>query len=260
MEEDKILLSHSADLKSRADENSMITSTNFLDLRQCSLLRSLERIKAETVKTFYYGGYDDAERVCAVFVPSFYDINDGVLEYFNLYPEDNPLCLLKVTKDRFSSVGHRDYLGALMGLGLKREVIGDIIYDDNGAYIITLRQNSRFICENLKSVGRATVDITQCDFSCLSQRKEAFEDITAFIASERLDNIVSAAFSLSRTNSVSFIQKGLVFVNSLEITKPDYKASIGDKIVVRGKGKAIFYSVNGKSKKDRLHITIKKYK
>ena len=260
MEEDKILLSHATDLKLRADENSMITSTNFLDLRQSSIVRSVERIKSDTVKTFYYGGYKDAERVCAVFVPSFYDVDGEIADYFTTFPEDYPLCLLRVNKDKFSVIGHRDYLGALMGLGLKREVIGDIISDSDGAYVVSLRQNLKYICENLKSVGRATVDVTECGFSFLSERKEVFEEISAFIASERLDNVVSAAFSLSRTNSVAYIEKGLVYVNSLEIIKPDYKVSAGDKIVLRGKGKVIFLSVNGKSKKDRLHITIKKYK
>lgn len=259
MEEDKILLSHALDLKIRADENSMITSTNFLDLRQNSLLRTLEKNSAQNIKTFYYGGYNDAERVCAIFVPSFFEVGKDISDYFNLYPEDNPLCLLCITRDKFSVAGHRDYLGALMGLGLKREVVGDIIIEDETAYVITLKKNSAFICDNLKSVGRATVEAVECEFSRLSERKENYAEVTAFIASERLDNIVSAAFSLSRNNSVGFIEKGLVFVNSVEILKPDYKVSVGDKIVLRGKGKAIFFSINGKSKKDRLHITLKKY-
>lgn len=259
MEDDKILLSHALDLINRAEEFSMITFTDFLDLRQRSLMKSAIRMRLQNIKAFYYGGYNDAERVCAVFVPDFYETGSDVSENFWKYTDENPLCLLRVTKDKFSTIGHRDCLGALMGLGLKREVIGDIIVDDETAYIVTLKKNAEYICGNLKSIGRATVEVNQCDFSCLSDRKESFTEISAFIASERLDNFVSAAFSLSRTNSVGYIEKGLVFVNSTQIFKPDYKLTQGDKIVLRGKGKAIFLSVNGKSKKDRLHITIKKY-
>lgn len=259
MEEDKILISHSLELKNKAYENSMITATSFMDLRQLSLIKSLERHNGNEVITFYYGGYEEAERVCAVFVPSFYEIKDDISDYFRKYPDENPLSLLKISKDKFSSASHRDYLGALMGLGLKREVIGDIIVDDDNTYVLVLKKNSKFICDNLKSVGRATVQVSEVDFSCLLSRKDNSIEFSAFVASERLDNIVSAAFSLSRTNSVAFIEKGFVFVNSAEILKPDYRLSVGDKIVLRGKGKAVFLSVNGKSKKDRLHITLKKY-
>lgn len=260
MEEDKILLSHTADLKIQADKNSMITYTGFLDIRQNSLVRTADRENPVDIETFYYGGYFDAERVCAVFVPSFYGVSGDIFSFFGENPDDNPLCLLKVTKDKFSSVSHRDYLGALMGLGLKREVIGDIIIDCENAYIVTFKKNAKFIVDNLNSVGRATVNVEQCDFDCLAERKEAFDEISAFVASLRLDIITSAAFSLSRSNSSAFIEKGLVYVNSVQIVKPDYKLNTGDKIVLRGKGKAIFSSVNGKSKKDRLHITIKRYK
>lgn len=259
MEDDKILISHANDLKIRADEYSMITNTNFLDLRQISLIRSIEKNNYQFIRTFYYGGYRDVERVCAVFVPSFYETNGDIFTYFNEHYDDNPLCLLHITKDKFSVIGHRDYLGALIGLGIKRDVLGDILVDENAAYVVSLKKNAKFICDNLKSVGRATVEVSVCDFSCLLERKENFTEFSAFIASERLDNFVSAAFSLSRTNSVLSIEKGLVFVNSSEILKPDYKVSVGDKIVLRGKGKAIFSSINGRSKKDRLHITIKKY-
>lgn len=259
MDEDKILLSHARDLKLRCSENSMITSTNFLDLRQCSLIKGIESFASDTVETFYYGGYADAERVCAVFVPSFYDVEKSICEFFMEFSSDNPLSLLKVTKDRFSKASHRDYLGALMALGIKREVIGDIIIENDAAYIVTTSKNAKYITDNLKSVGRATVSVQNADFSLLLERKEAFEEVSAFIASNRLDNVVSAAFSLSRKNSVMFIEKGLVFVNSAEILKSDYKVNVGDKIVLRGKGKAVFFSINGKSKKDRLHITIKKY-
>lgn len=259
MTDDKLLVSHAQDLKNRALENSMITNTLFLDLRQRSLLSAIEKQQSSGVNTYYYGGYAEAERVCAVFVPSFFETGENLSEYFSEYEDDNPLALLKVTKDRFSSLSHRDYLGALMALGIKREMLGDILVEETCAYIICIKSISKFITENLTSVGRGAVTSKAVPFFEISQRKENFLEIKDCIASARLDNVVSAAFSISRTKSAEFIEKGVVFVNSGEVTKPDSKVNEGDKIVLRGKGKAVFEKVDAVSKKGRLHITLKKY-
>lgn len=259
MDDNKILISHIKDLKIRCDENSMIIFSTFLDLNQQSAVKELEGFDIGNVNTFYYGGYPDAERVCVVFAPSFYDLGESIFDFFNENDDENNLTLLKLSKDKFSSVNHRDYLGALMGLGIKREVIGDIIVLNDCAYVVTLKSSAKYIIENLKSVGKATVSAEYASFSALSSRSDNFLNVSSFVASERLDNIVSAAFSLSRKSSVSFIQKGLVFVNSKQILKNDFNVSPGDKVVVRGLGKVLYFSKNGKSKKDRIHITLKKY-
>ncbi|MGN0468343.1 MAG: RNA-binding protein [Acutalibacteraceae bacterium] len=258
MTDDQILISHARDLKNKSADCSVITNTAFLDLHQRSILFSIERENGEYVKTFYFGGYETAERVCAVFVPRFYDI-EHIGGYYEKNESENPLSLIRVEKDKFSSLTHRDYLGAVMGLGIKREAIGDIITDDDGCYIITLKSAARFLSENLVSVGRGSVRTFEVPFEKIKETHQATEEISAFIASERLDNFVSAAFSLSRTNSSAAITKGIVFVNNVLCDKTDAKISVGDKVVLRGKGKTVFSSVDGKSKKGRLHITITKY-
>lgn len=259
MTDDEILISHVRDLKKRCADNSMITNTAFLDLRQRSLLDVLKKEESAYVNTFYYGGYEGAERTAAIFVPVFLDCEDGIEEYFSKNASENPLLLIKITKDKFSSLSHRDYLGALMGLGLKREVTGDIISFENGAYVAVLSSVSAYICENLKSVGRATVTAFETSFDEISERTDNSEEKKAFVSSLRLDNILSACFSLSRSEAALSIQKGIVFVNSLQMSKPDFKVKENDKIVLRGKGKVVFVSVNGQSKKGRLHITFRKY-
>ncbi|MBQ8029256.1 MAG: hypothetical protein IJ262_07620 [Clostridia bacterium] len=260
MTDDKILFSHARDLKNRCESNSMITSTSFLDLRQRSLLSALEKENNKSVLTFYFGGYSEAERVVAVFVPSFYETYENIEEYFSENREDNPLSLIRIDKDRFSTLSHRDYLGSLMGLGLKREVLGDIIADDEGCFLVCLKSSKSFICNNLKTVGRGSVTVKEVSFDRIKEKKENFDEINSFISSERLDNVVAAAFSLSRSKSVEAIEKGLVFVNSAENLKPDFRLNEGDKVVYRGKGKIVFSKITGQSKKGRLHVLIKKYK
>ena len=258
MTEDEVLLSHASDLKTQCADESTVQSTAFLDMRQRTLLTALEKEQSEYVKTFYYGGYENAERLCAVFVPRFYEA-DNAFELFAAYPEFDSITLLRLEKDRFTSLSHRDYLGALMGLGLKREVLGDIVTDDGGCRLFCLSSVSRFICENLKSAGRASIRAFEEQKSEFVQAEEKTQDLFFSVSSLRLDAVVGSAFSLSRSKAAAFIESGSVFVDGVQIVKTDKKISVGEKIVLRGKGKAVLLEQKGESKKGRLHITIRRY-
>lgn len=259
MNEKEILLSHSLDAKNRCADNSMITHTNFVSVDERDILRMIEKEQRGVVKTFYYGGFEDAERTVAVFVPDFYGV-ENIEEYFAENSDENPIQIIRIEKDKFSSLSHRDYLGSLMGLGIKREVIGDIKVDDEGAYVFALKSISRYICENLQKAGRGSVKCTLMEISELPKAQEKTEICFSSVASLRLDNIVSAAFNLSRSLSSQMIQNGAVYVNSLQILKTDYNIKEKDKIVLRGKGKVVVEEIIGESKKGRIHINIKKYR
>lgn len=256
MTDDQILYAHAADKKMSCNELSMLTYTSFLDLHQRSVIAPLEKEMNADTYTIYYGGYDGAERVIAVFVPSFFETQDPD-ELMTLV--DNPITVLRADKDKFSNLNHRDYLGALMGLGIKRELLGDILADDKGCYIICMKQVAEYICKNLFSAGRGTLDCKEVSFDMLRSREENFEIINAFISSPRLDNFVAAAFDVSRSIAVQAIEKGIVFVDGVEVNKIDKYIQEGSKIVFRKKGKVIFDCIDGKSKKGRIHIRIKKY-
>ncbi len=259
MNERDLLISHVSELKRKAEENSMITVTNFLTDEQISNLTFLEKINNKYVDTFYYGGYDEAQRQIVVFVPKFYAVND-IYTFFVENEEDNPVCLLKLQKDRFSALSHRDYLGAVMGLGVTREMIGDIVAFDDGAYIFCVKKIAKYLCENLSKVGKGTVECVKCDFSEFSLHQENLEDVFSSVASLRLDNIISAAFNLSRCSASQVIKQGSVFVNNAQCLKSDFNVKQGDKLVLRGKGKTVLKEIKGETKKGRIHIIIKKYK
>ncbi len=259
MNEKEILISRAAELKERAADNSVVTSTNFLSLDERGVIAPLEKLNNKYVDTFYYGGYADAERTVAVFVPSFYDAID-IEEFFRENNEENPLTLIEVTKDRFTEMSHRDYLGSLMALGIKRETLGDIIVTDKGAYIVLLKNMVGYICENLKRTGRGSVLCKEVDFSSLPSGEEGGKEIFCSVASLRLDCVVAAAFSLSRSSAVEAINKGVVYVDSVQCYKTDFILSEKSKIVLRGKGKAVISEESGKSKKGRTHLIIKRYK
>ena len=258
MTEGEILLAHARDLLQTATNDCYMTHTAFLDLHQRSVLQVLSRECGRDTRLFFYGGCPDAERTVAVFLPAFFESEDAE-SFFAAQPEDDPLSLLRFEKDRFSTLSHRDYLGALMGLGIKRELIGDLVVDDGGAFVVCLKTAQPFLLEHLTSAGRATLTGRKAQFRELLQREEHFSEQFASVASLRLDSMLGAAFGLSRGKAAEFIESGAVYLNSLQTFKPDARVNEGDKLVLRGKGKAVLAEVRGESKKGRIHIVINKY-
>ena len=259
MDEKDLLISRCLDSKKRAADNFMITSTNFLSVDERNIVFKTQREYGADIDTFYFGGYEDAERTVAVYVPKLFDIRD-ISEYFSENPDECPVSLIKITKDRFSTLGHRDYLGSLMGLGIKRETIGDIVIGEDFCFVFALKNMSVFICENLKKAGRGTVNCEIVGLSEFFVGNDNSQTVFSSVASLRLDSIISSAFNLSRSASSEAIKSGLVYLNSVQILKGDSLVREKDKIVLRGKGKVILEEVIGESKKGRIHINLKKYK
>ena len=252
MTEDELLLSQIKDKISECEKNSMITSTDFLDLRKQSVAVSFLK-RQKDVKWELYGGYDDAERKVIVFLPFYVD---NYYSFIQENPSELPFVIFRVEKDSFSSLSHRDYLGALTGMGIKREKLGDIIVDDKGCYFFAKESVSKFIQQNFTSAGRGTLKINivteKKDFS----KNIKTEEICCFVASPRVDAVVGSVFSFSRSKSAEIIEKGLVFVNDEQIMKPDFKIKKGDKLVLKGKGRAIIKDDSSKSKKGRIALIV----
>ena len=254
MNDDKLFSAILNDKITLCKEDCVITYTKFLDLNKQNEFNTFPKDKE--IESFLFGGYELAERKIGVFVPKIYEVSPAD---FLTYWGGEPLCVLRIEKDKFSALSHRDYLGALMNLGIKREMLGDIIVDNNGAYLIVLIEIAAFIKANLKRIGKGSCRVTDSDFLSLSQIKTDTKDVFLTVASLRLDNVISSAFSLSRKNAVNEIVAKRVFVNDILIEKSDYRVPVGAKIVVRGRGKVILTEQKGVSRKDRPQIIIRKY-
>ncbi|MDO4395918.1 MAG: YlmH/Sll1252 family protein [Clostridia bacterium] len=273
MKEDNYLIGQVEDKISACDNKYIMTNTGFLDSHQQSVARIFCKknhvpvwniafdgddnktilsdglASIPPVRTLFYGGYEDAERVIMVNMPDYADLE-----------RDNPLCIIRATKASGSrELTHRDYLGSLLGLGLKREMVGDIMVRDDGADIIVLAEIADFIDMNYYKAGRTNLSVTQLPISELLLQEHKVTVVTDTVASLRLDSVIASAFGLSRGKSAEAITRGLVFGNNMEITKTDFQLSEGDKLTLRGKGKAVLSEVGGKSRKDRQYITIERY-
>ncbi len=256
MTDDEVLISSVKDKAQECEENAVITHTDFLDLKaQSDAAAVLNKMK--NVRFIFTGGYDMAERKTVVFLPFYVD---DFFDYIKESPELCPYVMLRADKDSFSKLTHRDYLGALMGLGIKREKIGDIIIDEKGCYFFADRKIKDYLCQNFTSAGRGTIKTYEATKNNELSICSNTEEKTCFVKSLRLDSTLSAVFSLSRAKASDFIEKGLVFVDDRQIIKPDYKLGEGNKLVLRGSGKAVIRDASSHSKSGRTVLIVDVFK
>lgn len=260
--EDKLLLAKIEDKARQCSENSMITNSGFLDMHERSVAAEM-RLQYADVKMIFYGIFDGAERTVAVFLPEYIQAENAeeLSAYFEENPEDNPLAVISIEKDKFSpALSHRDYLGALMGLGIKRELTGDITVSENGCKIAVLDKIAPFIIENMDKAGRGTLkaEIIPASKARESTKSAGVPD-SFTVSSMRLDSVVKNAFRVSRGDAANAIESGVVFVNDVECIKPDKKVAAGDKVVFRRKGRIIVEDCSAVSKKGRVIVEILRF-
>lgn len=281
--EDKILLATIEDKIEQCMRSYTVQTSGFLDLRQKELVSALLKgspdvvvlneepdgsiIDADTsesgrIRAFFYGGYGDAERRIVVMLPDYVQVHDVIPAISQDNDEcDCPLIVLKVgTKGGMSrKLTHRDYLGSILGLGIKREKVGDILVRDDGADIIVLKELGEYLAVNYEKAGRANLSVETADITALDAGSVTIEEKRDTVASLRLDSLVSSAFGISRGKAQEAIKMGLVFVNNAAAVKADMQLEEGDKLVLRSRGKAVLREVSGRSKKDRIYVIFDKY-
>ena len=240
--DEKILISHIMDLAERCEKTGVTMYSPFLNPREVSI--AMQRCKGEyAVDSF--GGYDGAERQVLAFVP---------------YGDEPsyPVCAINVTSRDGVVHSHRDYLGALLSLGLKREKLGDIITQRECAIVFCHSTVCDYICMNLSTVSSSTVVCATCDISDLCVERK-FESKDVSVASLRLDGVVSSAIGKSRESASELINRGYVQVNYDIAKSVSARIKSGDVISVRGFGKMVVQTDCQTTKKGRIKITIKKF-
>lgn len=257
--EEKLLLSIIEDKARQCRENSMITNSFFLDMHEKSLVSAFAKRQTD-IGIIFYGGFADAERCVALMLPEYIEARneEDIFGYFAENPADDPIAVIEIEKDRFSPpLSHRDYLGSLMGLGIKREMTGDIIVGNSGCKLAVISKIAPFIAENLSKAGRSSLKAKIIPPAEAREGSKAVGVPDSFtVSSMRLDSVVKNAFGVSRGDACTAIESGSVFVNDTECQKPDKKISAGDKIVFRRKGRIIVSDCSAVSKKGRVIVEI----
>ncbi len=241
MEKEELILRNKfLDLARNAYFKNIVTYSMFLNLYEQTIFETLKN-ELPNIKYIMFGGYSEAERKIVCF-------------YCDKIPEFDMLEFLKVSpsnKKFADDLTHRDFLGALMNLGIERHMIGDICIVDNVAHIITFKSMSETIINELSTVKRTKVvlEVESADELKAVNRME-YKKIN--IPSERLDSIIGSIYNISRSKVNLYIDAGKVFINSRQCFSHSFKIKDGDIITVRGLGRARFLGISALSKKGRL--------
>lgn len=196
-----------------------------------------------------FGGYEGAERKLFGAFPDWLEPSE----------EDFPVSILKITKKYEKELNHRHYLGTILSLGIERNKIGDILPEENGATVFVLEDIARFIKDNIKKIAGCGVDIEISDKADIKIPEKRFELIDIVAASQRLDACLGAILKISRKDAKNLAMSEKVLINHLEAKSEDMKLSEGDLLSIRGFGRVEIMEVGGKTRSDRVHITVKKY-
>lgn len=236
------------ELSARAAGRGRYTYTQFLTLAEQDVLSRMERQLPSPV--IWLGGYDTAERRVACF---------GREEDMG-YPPADPvrcLCIAPVSRKFAGDPGHRDFLGSLMGLGIKRQLLGDIQIVEGAGWLFCLEEIAEYICQNLTSVGRTTVSCRPAQPpEQLSLPPEPCEIV---VASQRLDALIAAVWRLSRSESQELLEKGMVFIDGRLVESPSHTLQEGDLVSVRHRGRFRYEGAVRETKKGRLRVSVRIY-
>lgn len=247
--DDRVLLAKIWDKISAGMRKNIPANTGFLTLRELDMCRYLFGTQEGL---FPFGGYADAERQMLVYLPEY-------LTTDFLYEEDAPLVCLRATFFDGDTPSHRDFLGALMGIGIARETVGDICVSKGQCDFFVTAEITPYILQNFIGAGRTKVHLEIIPLAEVTVPEPETKEIRDTVASVRLDSIISSGFRIGRSAAVQHVNAGKVAIDGLPCEKPDKAIEEGAKISVRGLGKIKLRSINGQTKKGRISIIIDRY-
>ena len=247
--DDRLVLAKVLDRAEQARSRNVPSATDFLTPQQQMLAQDLLRL-AGVGETDYVrlGGYDGAERNLFLFLPDWLEVEDAAGQ--------SPIRCLRAAFRGEEKLSHRDFLGSLMGMGIVREKIGDILVGPDSADLIVLESVADFLRQSWDSAGRARLTVTEIEAKHLHIPEVKCQEMRDTVSSLRL---ASTGFRMARGKAAELITSGRVQVNWRECTKPDKLLAAGDTVSARGFGKFELTEVGGMTKKGRRSILIKRY-
>lgn len=248
--EDRLTLAKVLDRAEQAENRNIPTSTDFLSPQQRAQALDLLRL-AGIPETSYVlqGGYEGAERQIILFLPDWLEAENA----------ESPIRCLRAAFREDEKLTHRDFLGSLMGMGVVREKIGDILVAPDSADLLVLEGVADFLLQSWDSAGRAKLSVSAIEPENLHipavQRKEVRDTVSSL----RLDAVASSGFRLARGKAAALIESGRVQLNWRECVKPDKLLEAGDVVSARGFGKFELAEVGGLTRKGRISIVLQVY-
>ena len=242
------ILKRAEDLARRCEGRGVPTNTGFLTPAERYALEHDPALREANM--VFHGGHADAERTMAFFLPDWMEPNAlDVSEH---------LRAIRLTA-AFGEPGHRDYMGAILGMGVGREWVGDILVEGQGAIVLCQPSVLRHLL-SIDKVGRCGVKAAEISLSEIPVRERKTEERCFTVMSPRLDAVAAGLFHLSRTEVARQIAAGILQLNYTECLKPDAPVREGDVLTLRGSGKGRIAEIGGSSRKGRMFVTAELYR
>ena len=248
----RLLLAHILDRQQRAETRGVPAHTGFLSPAEQAVSADLLTAAAPG-QGVLFGGYEGAERKLWAFLPDWLEEEDW------RQGEDCPVAALSVSVPPMADLTHRDYLGSLMGLGLNREKLGDILLTEHGAQVLVLRETLPILLSQWEKAGRYPVTLTPIPLSALTPAPGETKRVRATAASLRLDAVLAAGFSIPRSRAAELIRAGRVTADHRPAEKADRPVEAGTVLTCRGLGKCVLTGVGGASRRGRIVLEFDRY-
>ena len=245
--EERVLLARVLDRWEQCRRRNTPTTTGFLSPAEQAAAQALLNAAGAGPDWAFAGGYPEAERRMICFLPDWME-----------EPEP-PIAVLRAEFSGQEAPGHRDCLGSLMGLGIVREKLGDILLSEGSCDLLAAEDLADFLAENWTSAGRIHLKVRRIALEELRMPERRVETLRDTVMSLRLDGVAAAAFSLSRGRAAELIASGRVSVNHVPCQKGDKLLAEGDTLTARGLGKCVLSRVGGLSRRGRIMIEIQRF-
>lgn len=287
---DEILIAKARDA-AEASEYAPST-TDFLTPRERILVNDAMVRAGYGNALFWYGGGLGAERAVAVFLPDWYlaDSNTGsdavpaarsgfsgafdrareaffaalLADTDNGLAESVPVCAVEITGSGYAKLSHRDFMGALLSLGIEREVMGDIVLPEPDAgvpraIVFFQKKIVPYVTESLQKIGRDSVRVKELPPDPCREIVRRYVPVPVVVTSPRIDAIVRTLAGTSREDAVERLRTGMVERNYQPVTEPDVQLTPGDILSIRGCGKFRLKSDTAETRRGRIRLIFDKY-
>lgn len=250
MDETTLLIRKLKDTAKRAYKQNIYTYTGFLGMSELDIYYKIKN-ELSFIHSECFGGNPSCERQIIQF---------GSSDDYG-YEGHYPITLVRITPltPKFAeNLNHRDYLGAIMNLGIERTLIGDIIIKEKTGYVYCMEHISNFLIENLTKIKHTNVKCEVCDNS-INETSAELENVDVIAASPRIDAVVAVLTKMSRNAVIELFRTKKIFVNGLCTENNSGQLKEGDILVIRGNGKYIYDGCGNATRKGRIYIRLRKY-
>ena len=249
--EERLLLARVLDKWEQCRERNVPTATAFLSPAEQSAAESLLRAAGGAEGWRFFGGFSAAERRKLLFAPDWLPTEE--------LPAHAGIVCVECRFYAADALTHRDFLGSLMGLGLAREKLGDILVGEGCAQILAEESVEEFLLREFTSAGRTRLTVCACPLETLRAPEARSRELRDTVMSLRLDSVTASGFSVSRSRAAELISAGRVELNWRPCDKPDRAVAQGDTITCRGLGRCEVAQVGGQSRKGRICIVLRRF-